>query len=64
MLGDIVEDGEINASDALLCLRHSVKEIILTGNDFIRGDVNKDKVINAFDALQILRYLVKEINQF
>ena len=64
MLGDINQDGSINASDALLALRHAVKEIVLSGDQFIRADVTKDNVVNASDALQILRYSVKEITAF
>lgn len=63
-LGDVNKDGNINASDGLLTLRHSVKEIVLKDSDFTRGDVNKDNVVNASDGLQILRYSVKEINSF
>ena len=62
--GDVNKDGSINASDALMDLQHAVKELTLTGSDFIRGDVNKDNIVNASDGLQILRYSVKEINHF
>jgi hypothetical protein len=62
--GDVNDDGMINASDALLDLRHSVKEIILQGNSFVCADVTKDNVVNASDGLQILRYAVKEISNF
>ena len=70
------KDEQINASDALLALRHSVKEIDLSqasnqwknGAD-IRANVTKQNsaapdTINASDALQILRYSVKEIMSF
>lgn len=63
-LGDVNKDTNINASDSLLTLRHSVKEIALKDSDFTRGDVNKDSTVNASDGLQILRYSVKEINSF
>lgn len=63
-MGDIDANGSINASDALQALRHSVKEIALDSNQFIRADVIKDKIVNASDALQILRYSVKEIVNF
>lgn len=63
-LGDVDGDGNINASDGLTALRHSVKEIALKGDPFTKADVTKDKVVNAADALQILRYSVKEIIQF
>ncbi|CAK7009893.1 MAG: hypothetical protein EUB_01657 [Eubacterium sp.] len=64
MLGDVYEDGSINSSDALLCLRHSIKEVSLKGNQFKQADVTFDDKVNASDALQILRYAVKEINRF
>lgn len=63
-LGDVNADKTINASDALLTLRHAVKEITLEGDAFTRGDVTFDQSINASDALQILRYAVKEISDF
>ena len=63
-LGDVNVDKAINASDALLNLRHAVKEITLEGDAFTRGDVTFDQSINASDALQILRYAVKEISDF
>ncbi|CAK7009973.1 MAG: hypothetical protein EUB_01660 [Eubacterium sp.] len=63
-LGDVNADKAINASDALLALRHSVKEITLESDQFTRADVTKDKMVNASDALQILRYSVKEIESF
>lgn len=63
-IGDINIDGKINASDALEALRHSVKEITLTGEKFTRADVTFDGTVNASDALEILRYSVKEINHF
>lgn len=63
-LGDVNADKAINASDALLTLRHSVKEITLENEPFTRADVTKDGTVNASDALQILRYSVKEINSF
>lgn len=62
--GDVDADDAINASDGLMDLRHSVKEIELKDDAFTRGDVNWDQIINASDALQILRYSVKEITGF
>ncbi|ARD66160.1 hypothetical protein B2M23_11660 [Eubacterium limosum] len=63
-IGDVNDDKIINATDALMVLRHSVKEITLKNNEFIRADVTKDNTVNATDALQILRYAVKEIDRF
>ena len=64
MIGDVYEDGSINSSDALLCLRHSVKEITLNNSQFKQADVTFDGQVNASDALLILRYAVKEIDHF
>ncbi len=58
------KNDSINASDALMALRHSVEEITLEGDAFTRGDVTYDGKINASDALQILRFSVKEIDKF
>ncbi|CAK7009922.1 MAG: hypothetical protein EUB_01658 [Eubacterium sp.] len=63
-LGDINADHFINASDALLALRCSVKEIALEEKPLKRADVTKDEQVNASDALEILRYAVKEIDSF
>lgn len=63
-IGDVNDDKTINATDALMVLRHSVKEITLKDNEFIRADVTNDNTVNATDALQILRYAVKEIDRF
>lgn len=62
--GDIDLDGEINSSDALLTLQHSVGQVNLTGESFTRGDVNKDKSIDSADALKILQYSIGQIKSF
>ena len=74
VLGDIDMNKQINASDALMALRHSVREIDLSNTErfgydaFWRANVtaskDKDNDVNASDALQILRYSVKEIDSF
>lgn len=64
VVGDIDANQQINASDALMALRHSVKEINLKGSAFTRGDTTFDDDVDAQDALQILRYSVKEIDHF
>ena len=63
-LGDVDGESGINASDALMALRHSVQEISLEGNQFLAADVDTNGQVNASDALQILRYSVKEIDAF
>lgn len=63
-LGMVNDDEEINASDALLVLQHSVKLITLEGDAFLAADVNQDGTIDANDALRILQYSVKIIDAF
>ena len=61
--GDINNDGNINAADALLALQHSVKLTTLEGEKAVAADVNRDGLINATDALCILQYSVKLIDK-
>lgn len=56
--GDVNNDKNINATDALLVLQHTVGKKLLTGNALIAADVTKDDAVNATDALSILRYSV------
>lgn len=63
-LGDVTEDDEINASDALMALQHSVKLITLADNSFSAADVDASGVVDATDALYILQYSVKLIDAF
>lgn len=64
VLGDINEDGSIDASDALLALQHSVKLTTLEDDRFTAADVNKNGTVDATDALLILQYSVKLITEF
>lgn len=63
-LGDINGDNNIDASDALMALQHSVKLNILEGDDFDAANVDGNQVVDATDALYILQYSVKLINKF
>ena len=56
--GDINEDDQIDAIDALLALRHAVKELTLEKGQYYRADINYDQTIDAQDALQILKISV------
>ena len=60
VLGDINDDGSINAKDALEVLKYSVEKVEFTDKQKRAGDVNKDEVINAKDALEILKYAVNK----
>ena len=63
-LGDINGDGKIDASDALLCLQHSVQLTTLTDNAAKAADVTRDGTIDASDALKILQYSVGLVKEF
>ena len=56
-LGDINNDGSIDAEDAQLVLKHAadLENSTLTGTYFSAGDVNKDLSVDAEDAQLILK---------
>ena len=56
--GDVNEDGEINAKDALMVLKIAVNKIVPTQEQEMCGDLNGDRKVNATDALWILQYAV------
>lgn len=64
LLGDVNDDGIINASDALVVLKHSAKLNLLEGDLLSRADVTADGNIDAKDALDILKYAVHLISEF
>lgn len=57
-LGDLNNDGQINAKDALEVLKAAVGKANLTEQQKIAADVNGDGNINAKDALEMLKYAV------
>lgn len=63
LLGDVDMDGKINASDALLVLKHAAK-IESVSDRTTLADINKDEKIDAVDALEILKYAAKLIDSF
>ena len=63
-LGDINNDKNINAFDATLVLKHSVKLIVLDEVQKQAADVNLDTNVNAYDATGILKKSVKLISDF
>lgn len=60
-VGDVNEDGKINAKDSVQVLRHAAKKVVLAMDI---ADVNNDNKINAKDAAMILRYAAKKISEF
>ena len=53
--GDITSDGNINSSDALAALKHSVGIALLEGEALRAADVNGDSSVNSSDALDVLK---------
>ena len=62
--GDVDNNKEINASDALTVLQSSVQLRTLNKAENRAADTNGDALINATDALLILQYSVKLIDGF
>lgn len=63
-LGDVNEDGIINAEDALAVLKDAAKLELIPDEMKSAADVNKDEIINAEDALLILKKAAKLIEEF
>lgn len=63
-LGDVNQDGNITASDALLVLQYVVKLETLDAAQMTLADVNKDKKVTADDALRILMKVVRLIDDY
>ncbi len=63
-LGDVNQDGKVDAKDALDVLKASVGKITLTQEQKLAAEVDGKEGINANDALQILKYSVKKIDKF
>ena len=57
LLGDVNNDGEVDAQDASLVLQYVAKKIDSIEN----ADVNDDGVVDAQDASLILQYVAKKI---
>ena len=64
-MGDIDNNGKINASDARLALRIAAKlENNMTDNQLKAADVTKDGKVTASDARKILRVGAKLDKEF
>lgn len=63
-VGDINDDGKINAVDAMLILRYVAGTISLADVPDGIADVNGDGFINTADALRILWYSIGRITSF
>lgn len=56
LLGDINGDEKINLADAVLALKHSLKLVNLTDNDFLAADVDGDGNVQLKDAIILQKY--------
>lgn len=63
-LGDVNDNGKIQANDAMLVLRHVAKLVTLDETAQLAADVNGNGKIQANDAMLILRYVAKLITEF
>ncbi|MGN0787259.1 MAG: lectin-like protein [Christensenellales bacterium] len=57
-IGDINNDGIINASDAIMVMRHALGSSILTGTALLAADVDGNGSVTASDALAIMRIAI------
>lgn len=62
--GDLNNDKNINAKDALMILQAAVLKIRLSENQVIAGNVDGNNALNAVDALWVLKYAVKKADRF
>ncbi len=60
LLGDLNDDGKIDAKDALVVLRIAVEKVTPTKIQQAAADVTTDGSTNAKDALEILKYAVEK----
>lgn len=64
MLGDVDENGKVEASDALKTLQAVVRLVELTDAQTTAADVDGNDKVEAVDALYILQMVVKLIDTF
>ena len=64
VLGDVDNNGLINANDALMALQIGGKLITPTERETLAADVDKNGTVNANDALMILQYAGKIITEW
>lgn len=62
--GDVDNNGQVDAADALQALQATTDKITLDGLSETAADVNSDGTVTANDALMILQYATKKITKF
>ncbi len=65
-LGDVDQNGEINAQDAVMILKYVAHNIELNEQQLLAANTTKDKDgrVDAQDAVQILKYVAHNITEF
>lgn len=63
-LGDVDDNGKVNATDARLTLQYSVKKITFTTEQMQAADVDGNGTVNTTDARLILQRAVEKISKF
>ncbi len=63
-LGDVDENGDVNAADALLALQIATQKVTPSDTQTKAADVDGGTGVTANDALVILQYATKKISQF
>jgi|GEM_PF-2843605 hypothetical protein len=58
LLGDVNNDGIVNASDAIIVLRYTLNVMGLTTSQLAAADCNGDGAVDTADALIIMRYCI------
>ena len=58
LLGDVNNDGIVNASDAIIVLRYTLNVMGLTTSQLAAADCNGDGIVDTADALIIMRYCI------
>ncbi len=61
LMGDVDQNGEVTAADALEVLKHAAKLTTLTGDALKAADMDQNETVNANDALLILKTAAKLI---
>lgn len=61
--GDVNLDGEVTMEDAVLVMKHAIKETLITNNTALaNGEVTNDGELTMEDAVKIMKYAIKAID--
>lgn len=60
ILGDINNDGKIDAIDAYVCLKAASGDISLDTEEAARADVNENGRVDSFDMRRLFQHILGE----